>query len=106
MFEAFKSYNDKWIAEPARFLDYATGVQRPIPFADIQSDDVELIRHIFEKYCKFSTGHLVALSHERNGPWDIVYRAHLADKTASPRIPNDLIRRHFVTGRSQAGRVH
>ncbi|MCC8956155.1 DUF4065 domain-containing protein [Bradyrhizobium sp. Pear77] len=96
VFDAFKKHGDRWITEPATFLDYATGQHRSIPFDDIRPEDRELIDAVFAQYCGFSTGQLVALSHEPGGPWDLVYRAHLADRTASPRIPNDLIRRHFA----------
>jgi uncharacterized phage-associated protein len=96
VFDAFKVYGDRWITQPAQFLDYATGDRKPIPFDDISAADTEIIRKVFEEYSRFSTGQLVALSHQPGGPWDLIYRAHLADKTASPRIPNDLIRRHFA----------
>jgi uncharacterized phage-associated protein len=96
VFDTFKKHGDHWITRPATFLDYATGQQRPIPFDDITSFDAELIEAVFAEYSYFSTGQLVALSHETGGPWDLVYRAHLADGAVSPRIPNDLIRRHFA----------
>jgi uncharacterized phage-associated protein len=96
VFDAFKIHGDQWISEPAQYLDYATGDLKPIPYDDILSAHADKIEKVFEEYSRFSTGQLVALSHEPGGPWDVVYRAHLADKTASPRIPNELIRRHFA----------
>lgn len=96
VFETFKKHGDRWISEPAKYVDYATGILQPIPFDDIAPSDTQTIAEVFVEYSRFSTGHLVALSHEKGGPWDLVYRAHLADGTASPRIPNDLIRRHFL----------
>jgi uncharacterized phage-associated protein len=95
VFDAFKKHGDRWITEPAGFLDYATGDFRPVPFDDISPIDAQAIDQAFAEYSRFSTGQLVALSHEPGGPWDLVYRACLADSTASPRIPNELIRRHF-----------
>lgn len=105
VFDAFKKHGECWITAPASFLDYATGQQRAIPFDDIQSSDRELIEAVFAEYSHFSTGQLVALSHEPGGPWDLVYRAHLADSTVSPRIPNDLIRRH-VAGQVKSSSRH
>lgn len=96
VFDAFKRHGDQWIKAPAEYLDYASGLHKPIPYNDIAEDDVAIIIDAFNEYSRFSTPQLVALSHERDGPWDLVYRAHLADKTKSPRIPNDLIRRHFA----------
>lgn len=106
VFDTFKRYESKWISAPATYLDYASGEQKIIPFADISQDHCELIRHAFEKYSTFTTNQLVTLSHVPGGPWDLVYRAHLADKTASPRITNDLIRRHYVTGEINLGQKH
>ena len=105
VFDAFKSYGDHWVTEPAKFLDYATGQLVPIPFDDITAADAQTINEVFAQYSRFSTGQLVALSHEPGGPWDLVYRAHLADNTASPRIPNELIRRHFA-GQIQSSARH
>ena len=65
-------------------------------FEDIREDHRQLISTEFLNYTRFTTGQLVSLSHEPNGPWDIVYRAYLADPTTSPRIPNQLIRSHFA----------
>ncbi len=96
VFDAFKKHGDRWITEPAQFLDYASGTHKPIPFDDIAESDANLIDNVFAEYSRFSTGQLVALSHEAGGPWDLVYRAHLADNSVSPRIPNELIRRHFA----------
>ncbi|UWU88164.1 DUF4065 domain-containing protein [Bradyrhizobium yuanmingense] len=95
VFDAFKAYKDAPITAPAQYLDYATGVNRPVPYQDIRADDVQIIKREFKKYSRFTTGQLVSLSHEPGGPWDITYRAHQTDPTFSPRIPNDLIRKHF-----------
>src|SRR5260221_9902236 len=35
VFDAFKKHGDRWITEPAQFLDYASGAHKPIPFNDI-----------------------------------------------------------------------
>jgi uncharacterized phage-associated protein len=96
VFDAFKIYKESLITAPALYLDYASGKQMSVPHDDITSSDVEIIVREFKKYSRFSTGQLVSLSHEAGGPWDIVYRAQLADATLSPRIPNKLIRSHFA----------
>ena len=95
VFDTFKIYRDSPIRAPALYLDYASGKKLPVPFDDIAPADRDLILRVFENYSRFTTGQLVALSHERGGPWDIVYQSSLADPTQSPRIPNELIRKHF-----------
>lgn len=94
VYDAFKTFGESWISEPANFLDYSSGQNVAIPFDDIGAVDRDLIEKSFDEYARFTTGQLVALSHEIGGPWDIVYRKYQADKTSSPRIPNDLIMLH------------
>ncbi len=96
VFDAFRPYNDGPITAPAHYLDYSSGKTVPVPYDNIPPADVNFIKAEFRKYSRFTTGQLVQLSHEANGPWDVTYRAHLADATFSPRIPNDLIRRHLA----------
>jgi uncharacterized phage-associated protein len=96
VFDAFKVHKENPITGPAEFLDYASGQRIPVPYDDIRDDHRKIIVREFNAYSRFTTGQLVSLSHETNGPWDIVYKAHLADPTLSPRIPNQLIRRHFA----------
>jgi len=98
VFDTFKSFGESWISAPAMYLDYASGVSRAVPHDDIATSDIDFITDAFRKYGSFSTGALVDLSHVRGGPWDIIYHAWLADKTLSPRIPNDLIRAFYVDG--------
>jgi uncharacterized phage-associated protein len=96
VFDAFKVHKEGPISAPAEYLDYASGLRIPVPFDDIPEEHRKIICEEFLRYTRFTTSQLVSLSHESNGPWDIVYRAHLADPTLSPRIPNNLIRRHFA----------
>jgi uncharacterized phage-associated protein len=95
VFDAFKIYKDSPIEAPALYLDYASGKKLPVPFDDIASADCDIIIREFRNYGRFTTGQLVALSHERGGPWDTIYQSRLADATQSPRIPNELIKKHF-----------
>lgn len=95
VYDAFKSFGERTITEPARYLDYATGREATIPFDDIKSDDAEFIRRICESYAQFSTARLVAVSHHAGGAWETVFSACEKDKRLSPRISDELIRREF-----------
>jgi uncharacterized phage-associated protein len=92
------------ITGPAQYLDYSSGTRVAVPYNDIPEEHRKIIVREFNAYSGFTTGQLVSLSHEANGPWDIVYRAHLADPTLSPRIPNQLIRQHFAGERKSTTR--
>jgi len=100
VFDAFKMYKDSPIKAPALYLDYASGKKMPVPYDDVTAEDREIIVCEFRNYSRFTTGQLVALSHERGGPWDTIYQLHLADATQSPRIPNELIKKHFAGDKS------
>lgn len=104
VFDAFKIHRDGPITAPTQYLDYSSGKYVPVPFDDIQDNHLKIVVSEFRAYSHFTTGQLVSLSHEANGPWDIVYRAHLADPTLSPRIPNQLIRAHFAGERKSTVR--
>lgn len=105
VFDAFKVHGESFITAPASYLDYASGQQLPISYDDVTESDRDLIQITFDRYSRLSTGQLVSLSHEKDGPWDTVYKAHLADKALSPRIPNELIRQHFA-GANRGAQTH
>jgi uncharacterized phage-associated protein len=96
VYDAFKNYGDSPVTRLAEYLDYSSGVTKPIDHEDILPADADTIMRVFESYAPYSTSELRKRSHEAGGPWDVVYRACLADKRMSPRIPNDLIRTHFL----------
>lgn len=96
VYDCFKPYGEKPVTERARYLDYVSGKHQPVPYEDIAPADAELIERVFRSYDQFSTARLRAMSHEAGGPWDIVYSAWSRDNRLSPRIPNELIRSHFM----------
>lgn len=96
VYDAFKQYGESPIRGLAEYLDYATGANKIIGYDDITPADADTVTRVFESYDRYSTGELYDLAHQPGGPWDIVYRACQADKRMSPRIPNDLIRAHFL----------
>jgi uncharacterized phage-associated protein len=100
VYDAFKTYGDAKITEPARYLDYISGKNKVVPYDDIPPADTETIMRVFSNYDRYSTGKLVEMSHERGGPWDVIFTAWSKDHKRNLRIPNDLIRSHFL---QQAG---
>jgi uncharacterized phage-associated protein len=96
VFDTFKVYGEGKITEPARYLDYVSGQNMPVAYDDIAPADAEIVLRVFASYDRFTTGQLVDLSHEPGGPWDIVYSAWAKDNRLNLRIPNDLIRAHFL----------
>jgi uncharacterized phage-associated protein len=105
VFDTFKVFGEHHIQGLAEYLDYASGQKKPVSFDEITPADVETITSVFESYARYTTGELVALSHEAGGPWHVVYTAWANDNRLSPRIPNELIRAHF-SGESSKIRYH
>jgi uncharacterized phage-associated protein len=96
VFDAFKIYGEEKITAPAKYFDYVSAEHRPVAYDDISPADADIIMRVFASYDRFTTGRLVEMSHEPGGPWDIVYTAWTEDSRLNLRIPNDLIRNHFL----------
>ena len=96
VYDAFKVYGEGTIAGPARYLDYMAGENRPVAYDDILPDDAAIIESVFASYDRYATHQLVDLTHVVGGPWHVVYSAWIEDKRLNLRIPNDLIRAHFL----------
>lgn len=96
VYDAFKRFDDDPITEPAQYLDYVTGENRVIAYDDISPDDTAVIERVFRSYDHYTTGQLVSISHVVGGPWHTVYSASAKDNRANLRIPNNIIRAHFL----------
>ena len=103
VFDAFKKYGETRVTEPAYYTDYSTGRIVPIPFDDVSDADKEFILFEARRYDRFSTGQLVALSHEAGGAWDIVYKEVLKNPAGSSRISNELIRASYYRPAKSTG---
>lgn len=100
VYDSFKRYGGAKITEPANYFDYLSGTNRPVPYDDISPADTGVILRVFTAYDCFTTAQLLEKSHEPGGPWEVVYSAWSKDNRQNLRIPNDLIRAHFL---QQAG---
>ena len=96
VYDAFKVHGENQITAMAQYLDYSSGQTRPVEFDDISEGDADTIMRVFESYAQYSTSQLIQLSHEPGGPWDVVFSAYLKDQRVNPRIPNELIKTHFL----------
>jgi uncharacterized phage-associated protein len=96
VYDAFKPFGDDPITEPAKYLDYITGQNRAVAYDDIAPDDATVIDRVFRSYDRFTTGQLVTMSHMVGGPWHTVYSAWAKDNRLNLRIPNGIIRAHFL----------
>jgi uncharacterized phage-associated protein len=96
VYDAFKPFGEDAITKPAEYFDYLTGKNQVVAYDDITPDDLTIIERVFQSYDEFTTGQLVTKSHEVGGPWHMIYSAWAKDNRVNLRIPNDLIRSHFL----------
>jgi uncharacterized phage-associated protein len=96
VYDAFKPFGENPITELAKYLDYITGQSRVVAYDDISPHDAAVIESVFRSYDRFTTGQLVTMSHTVGGPWHTVYSAWAKDNRANLRIPNEVIRAHFL----------
>ena len=73
-----------------------TTLQREPVYEKLDPNDEAFLRTVLSTYLKLSAGRLVAVSHERNGPWDTVYNA---DARSNPgmEISNEIVRSYFMS---------
>lgn len=103
VFDEFRKYGDGPIENSAVYLDYITGIKKIVEYTDISEEDKNLIIRIFDTYDHHTTSQLVNMAHEPGGPWDVVLKEWQKERRLNPRIPNHLIRDHFL--KMAGGRV-
>ena len=96
VFDAFKIYDNGKITEPATYFDYLSGTNQGCLMTISPRLTLRQLARVTASYDQFSTSELVEKSHEPGGPWDIVYTAWAKDNRLNLRIPNELIRTHFL----------
>ena len=76
---------------PEVYYDFCFYAGSPIKSAgqyNIYDNDIIILREIVDKYSMMSTSNLVDMTHQKGGPWDIVYRDGIGNRDV---IPFDLI---------------
>ena len=94
VYHAFKEHGKRPIDTRAVAVNPVTQEQRAIPpVADAFARDV--IKSIYDALKSRSPTSLVALSHAKNAPWDVVVGRAKKRESISMRISNDVIRERF-----------
>jgi uncharacterized phage-associated protein len=90
LYREFKPFGDKPIVGRAHRINPETG-GREICDYGFSQDERLFLEEMGRKYVRFSPGTLVAMSHEKGGPWDQVWN-HDTLANASMSISNDIIK--------------
>jgi uncharacterized phage-associated protein len=93
-YEAFRRYGERPITALAAQTNPATG---KISELSIPNDlaILDTVRKVMEFYGSWSAGHLVALTHAKNGPWHFVVENSKVKANIGLRISDTVIRERF-----------
>jgi uncharacterized phage-associated protein len=98
VYDQFKEYGERPLNKKAESFDPSTMKFDPTPY-NFDNDTTVFLENIFDYYSKFHPFKLSHLTHEKGGPWDIIWSQ--AEKRAVPGmiIPNELIATWFADQR-------
>lgn len=99
VYEQFKYYADRPLDKFAESFDPVLMKFTPTAFY-FDGETTQFLQNIFDYYSKFHPFKLSHLTHERGGPWDVIWSR--AEKSAVPGmiIPNELIASWFADHRA------
>lgn len=90
VYASFKEKGSEPLTGLAESRNVRTGELTVVP-VPTRPDVVAAIEDTVTALSKLSPGQLVALSHARDGPWDVVYKRTKTERTLGLRISNELI---------------
>jgi uncharacterized phage-associated protein len=91
VYDQLKKYKSGSVTEKLMKLDVQTGSMVEAR-ADFLDEKARFLRHLFEYYHGFHPYNLVDLTHEKDGPWDKVWRKAGDSAVAGMVIPNESIK--------------
>ncbi|MCA0024316.1 MULTISPECIES: type II toxin-antitoxin system antitoxin SocA domain-containing protein [unclassified Mesorhizobium] len=94
IYSEFKSFGATEIRARATKLDLDS--LKKVPVYEVMSKpDASFLYPIIDKYMRLGATKLVNMSHEKGGPWDLVYNAS-GRSNPGMEISDDLIQRYFL----------
>lgn len=94
IYSEFKSFGAADIRTRATRLDLNSLKRVPV-YEIISGPDASFLYPIIDKYMRLGATKLVNMSHEKGGPWDLVYNAS-GRSNPGMEISDDLIQRYFL----------
>jgi uncharacterized phage-associated protein len=96
LYREFKEYDNQPIRKRAMRLNPETG-NREICASNLTECEIAFLASLAKKYVQLRPIALIALSHEKGGPWDQVWN-HVTATNASMSITNELIKAWYERG--------
>ncbi|MBZ9812905.1 type II toxin-antitoxin system antitoxin SocA domain-containing protein [Mesorhizobium sp. CA7] len=94
IYSEFKRFGASDISARATRLDLNSLKRAPV-YETMSSSDETFLHPLIDKYMRLGATKLVNMSHEKGGPWDLVYNAS-GRSNPGMEITNDLIQRYFL----------
>ena len=95
IYDEFKHYVASPIAQPAKFMNYKSGVVEIVPFDDLDETCINVIEKIAPFYVEKTAAELSTITHKPGGPWETVRKSTGNEAALLQRIPNALISECF-----------
>jgi uncharacterized phage-associated protein len=84
------------ISERANFFSYSQNMKVTAP-ANLQPEDAALVHSVFEDFRDLADWTLVDITHENGTAWNLVWNRPPGSANLANQIPDDMIRKEFVT---------
>jgi uncharacterized phage-associated protein len=94
VYDAFRSYGDKPIQNPAKKTNPVTGKTDEIPLPEDKSVR-DTVTNVIAFYGHWTPRDLVSLTHAKNGPWDFVVENSRINANIGLKISESVIRERF-----------
>ncbi|TPO06603.1 type II toxin-antitoxin system antitoxin SocA domain-containing protein [Mesorhizobium sp. B1-1-5] len=94
IYSEFKRFGASGISARATSLDLKS-LQRAPVYETMSNSDETFLHPLIDKYIRLGATKLVNMSHEKGGPWDLVYNAS-GRSNPGMEITDDLIQRYFL----------
>lgn len=94
VYSEFKSFGARPISSRAQKLDINI-LKRVDVYEEMTSPDLEFLLPLIDRFSKFGAGRLISMSHEKGGPWDIVYNRS-GRVNPGMEISNKIIRDYYL----------
>jgi uncharacterized phage-associated protein len=105
VYEQFRSSGERPISGRAKILNVTTAQYETASWSNVDEDTKRLLRNVFEYYSQFHPFRLSHLTHDKGGPWDIVWGEATRRAVPGMIISDDSIRDWFQQSRPALGGV-
>lgn len=94
VYSEFKSFGSEPINSRAQKLDLES-LRRVDVYEEMDKGDIDFLAPLIDRFSRFGVGKLISISHEKGGPWDVVYNRS-GRVNPGMEISNQIIRDYYL----------